>query len=60
MEQSGRFARMIEYGPRYVDVAIRRWQEATGRQAVLEGTKESFDTISKERLASASDTGDLS
>ncbi|MBB35450.1 MAG: DNA methylase N-4 [Hirschia sp.] len=59
-EQSGRFARMIEYGPRYVDVAIRRWQEATGRQAVLEGTKESFDTISKERLASASDTGDLS
>ncbi len=33
-ERTGRAARAIEYEPRYVDVAIRRWQRVTGKNAV--------------------------
>ena len=33
-EQTGRKARLIELDPAYVDVAIRRWQEMTGQEAV--------------------------
>ena len=36
-EKSGRQGRMIELEPRYCDVAILRWQDFTGKQAVLEG-----------------------
>src|SRR5262245_58232826 len=33
-ERVGRHARTLEIDPRYVDVAIRRWQAVTGRDAV--------------------------
>lgn len=33
-QRTGRVARAIEYEPRYVDVAIRRWQRVTGKNAV--------------------------
>ncbi|MEM8581271.1 MAG: DNA methyltransferase [Pseudomonadota bacterium] len=33
-ERTGRKARLIELDPAYVDVAIRRWHEATGQEAV--------------------------
>lgn len=33
-ERTGRQARLIELDPRYVDVAIRRWQRLTNREAV--------------------------
>jgi DNA modification methylase len=32
-ERSGRIARVIELDPLYVDVAIRRWEQATGTRA---------------------------
>lgn len=35
-EQEGRRARLIELSPAYCDVIVRRWEEATGRTAVLE------------------------
>ncbi|WP_050664379.1 DNA-methyltransferase [Roseovarius tolerans] len=41
-EQVGRIARAIELDPLYVDVAIRRWQQATGRSATLVGSGETF------------------
>ncbi|WP_084627501.1 site-specific DNA-methyltransferase [Sediminimonas qiaohouensis] len=41
-EKSGRCARAIELDPLYVDVAIRRWQQQTGEQAVLAGSDETF------------------
>ncbi len=44
-EQTGRRARAIELDPRYVDVAIRRWQQATGDKAVLAGSGSSFDEL---------------
>ena len=33
-EKTGRYARLIELEPRYVDVTIRRWQQLTGKQAM--------------------------
>jgi DNA modification methylase len=42
-EKTGRKARLIEIDPLYVDVTIRRWQEMTGKKAVLAATGESFD-----------------
>ena len=35
-ERTQRRARVIELEPRYCDVAVRRWEEMTGRKAVLE------------------------
>lgn len=32
-ENVGRYARLIELDPKYVDVIVRRWQEATGKTA---------------------------
>jgi DNA modification methylase len=33
-ERTGRCARAIEFEPKYVDVAIRRWQRVTGEHAI--------------------------
>lgn len=37
-ERSGRQCRGIEIDPTYVDIAIQRWEAATGREAKLEDT----------------------
>ena len=42
-EQTRRIGCGIELDPRYVDVAIRRWQKLTGKQAVLAGSDVTFD-----------------
>jgi len=42
-----RFARAIELHPAYVDVAIKRWQEFTGKKATLGGMP--FDEVARER-----------
>ena len=44
-EQTGRRARLMELTPLYVDVTIRRWQEATGDKAVHAETGQAFDDI---------------
>lgn len=41
-EQLGRRARLMELDPVYADVIIRRWQEFTGRTAILESTSEPY------------------
>jgi DNA modification methylase len=41
-EQTGRRGYAIELDPLYVDVAVRRWQLATGQNAMLAGSKSSF------------------
>jgi DNA modification methylase len=41
-EMTGRICHAIELSPAYVDVAVRRWQAFTGRQATLEGEGCSF------------------
>ena len=42
-EQLGRTCFGMELSPQYVDVAIRRWQKLTGKDAVLEATGETFN-----------------
>jgi DNA modification methylase len=44
-EKAGRQCRAVEIDPRYVDVAVRRWQTLTGRDAVLESTGQTFEEI---------------
>jgi DNA modification methylase len=48
-ERVGRRSYGLEIDPRYVDVAIRRWQAFTGRDAVLKGTNKTFDEIAAVR-----------
>ncbi|MGX7926563.1 site-specific DNA-methyltransferase [Tsuneonella sp. HG094] len=39
----------IEIEPKYVDVAIRRWENMTGEQALLESTGRTFAEVAEER-----------
>jgi DNA modification methylase len=50
-ETTGRVCLGMELEPRYVDVAVRRWQAFTGMTACLLGDGRSFDVIAAERLA---------
>jgi DNA modification methylase len=52
-ETTGRRARLIELDPRYVDVIVKRWQDYTGRKAVLENDEREFEQIAIERCAGA-------
>jgi DNA modification methylase len=49
-ERRGRHARLIEIDPKYADCIIRRYQEYTGKPAVLGGEGRTFDEISLERV----------
>jgi len=49
-EKTGRRARAIELDPKYVDVAIRRWEQYTGKIAVLAPLGETFDEVAEARL----------
>jgi len=40
----------IDVDPRYVDVAVIRWQEFTGQQATLEANGRSFKQVKTERM----------
>lgn len=44
-EKNGRVARVMELDPRYCDVIVQRWQEFTGRKAVLESTGETWADV---------------
>jgi DNA modification methylase len=50
-ERRGRKARLMELDPKYADVVVQRWQEHTGKQAVLDGDGRTFDEIKAERAA---------
>ena len=52
-EQTGRVCYGVELDPKYVDVIIRRWQQYTGKQAVLDGDGRTFDDIAEERAGAA-------
>ena len=41
-EQTGRRCYAMEISPQYVDVAVRRWQQFTGKVATLESTGAEF------------------
>ena len=52
-QRTRRRARLIELEPRYVDVIVRRWQEFTGKSAMLEGHGGTFAEVANERLRKA-------
>ena len=54
-ERSGRRCRGLEFEPKYVDVAIRRWQAWTKLEAVCATTGKTFDEIAAERAATPSE-----
>jgi len=43
-EKTNRHCRMMELDPRYSDVIINRWQQYTGKEAVLESTGETYNS----------------
>lgn len=48
-EQTGRKAYLMELDPKYVDVTIKRWQDFTGKQAVHEETKKTYQEMENEK-----------
>jgi DNA modification methylase len=49
-ERQSRRCYAMEIEPHYVDVAVERWQNFTGKAAVLEGDGRTFNEIKAERL----------
>ena len=49
-EKEARIALAIELEPAYVDVAVARWQNFTGKQATLDGDGRSFEEINPSGL----------
>jgi DNA modification methylase len=49
-EQVGRRCLAMELDPIYVDVAIRRWQDFTGKRAVLDSDGRDFQAVALERV----------
>lgn len=48
-ETTGRACHALELDPAYVDVALRRWQAFTGREALLDAGGRSFAEVASER-----------
>lgn len=54
-EQSGRVCCGLELDPKYVDVVIERWQNLTGKQAVLDGQGTTFEEVQVQRKVRAAE-----
>lgn len=52
-ERTGRRARCLELDPVYVDVAIERWEKATGGRAIHQESGLTFAALRQERLGDA-------
>jgi DNA modification methylase len=52
-ERRGRKARLLEIDPKYADVIVRRYQEYTGKAALLEGDNRTFDEVARDRAQEA-------
>lgn len=47
-EHLGKTSYIMELDPKYIDVIVKRWQDFTGKKAVLESTGQTFDEVSSE------------
>jgi DNA modification methylase len=50
-EETGRRSFLMELDPAYTDVIVLRWEQTTGRQAVLDGDGRPFEAIVADRRA---------
>lgn len=48
-ERTGRVCHAIEINPAFVDVAVKRWMQFTGKAAIHEATGQTFDQLSADR-----------
>jgi DNA modification methylase len=48
-EKAGRHARLVELDPKYCDVIVQRFQDYSGKAAVLESDGRSFDRVTEDR-----------
>lgn len=46
-ETANRPCRMMELDPKYADVIVKRWQEFTGKHAILESTGKEFSKVKR-------------
>ena len=53
-ESIGRRALGCELKPIHVDMAVRRWQRVTGKDAILQGDGRTFDEVARERAGGSS------
>ena len=49
-ETCGRRARLLEFDPRYCDTIVTRWENFTGKRAVLDQDSRCFEELAVERL----------
>jgi len=47
-EKTGRYCRLVEIDPGYVDTVVIRWQNFTGKDAILEGGGRTFNPVAQE------------
>jgi DNA modification methylase len=52
-ERTGRSARLVELDRRYVDVIVERWQNQTGKSAMLSPSGPSFTDLASEKASAA-------
>jgi DNA modification methylase len=52
-EQLGRYGRLMELEPRYVDVIVKRWQDYAKAEATLEGDGRTFAAVAGARASAA-------
>jgi hypothetical protein len=52
-EKTGRKARLIEFDPAYCDRIVRRFEQATGKQARLGATDQPFEIVAEERASNS-------
>jgi len=57
-ERTGRIARGIELDPIYVDLIVQRWQDLTGKSAILQGTDKTFDELRASQSLVAQEVAD--
>ena len=50
-EKTGRRARAVALEPKFVDVAVRRWERYTAKSAVLGATGQTFEEVEGARTA---------
>jgi DNA modification methylase len=55
-QRKGRKAHLMEIDPRYADVIVNRWQDYSGKEAILETDARSYADIARKRKRGQADT----